>query len=38
MTNDPAALRSGKGHRDENFPVASVLIAARFREPGELVG
>jgi len=22
-------LRSGKGHRDENFPVASVLIDAR---------
>jgi hydroxysqualene synthase len=26
-------LRSGKGHRDENFPVASHLIAARFRAP-----
>ena len=26
-------LRSGKGHRDENFPVASHLIAARFRVP-----
>ena len=25
------ALQSGKGHRDENFPVASVLIAPRFR-------
>jgi hydroxysqualene synthase len=24
-------LRSGKGHRDENFPVASVLIDARHR-------
>jgi squalene synthase HpnC len=26
-----AELSSGKGHRDENFPVASVLIAARHR-------
>jgi squalene synthase HpnC len=26
-----AELRSGKGHRDENFPVASRLIAARHR-------
>jgi len=26
-----AALRSGKGHRDENFPVASRLIDARHR-------
>jgi hydroxysqualene synthase len=26
-------LRSGKGHRDENFPVASHLIAERFRAP-----
>lgn len=26
-------LRSGKGHRDENFPVASRLIAARHRAP-----
>jgi len=26
-----AQLRSGKGHRDENFPVASWLIAARHR-------
>ena len=25
--------RSGKGHRDENFPVASWLIAARHRAP-----
>jgi squalene synthase HpnC len=25
------ALASGKGHRDENFPVASVLIAAQHR-------
>jgi squalene synthase HpnC len=27
------ALSSGKGHRDENFPVASRLIDARHREP-----
>ena len=27
------ALQSGKGHKDENFPVASVLIAPRFRAP-----
>lgn len=26
-------LRSGKGHRDENFPVASLLIEPRFRGP-----
>jgi len=26
-------LQSGKGHRDENFPVASVLIAPRYRSP-----
>jgi squalene synthase HpnC len=26
-----AALQSGKGHKDENFPVASFLIAARHR-------
>jgi squalene synthase HpnC len=31
--NDASALRSGKGHRDENFPVASALIAPRFRPP-----
>src|SRR5262244_1440353 len=30
-TSDPAALRSGKGHRDENFPVASWLIDPRHR-------
>ena len=30
-TTDPAALRSGKGHRDENFPVASRLIHPRHR-------
>jgi len=28
-----AAFASGKGHRDENFPVASVLIAPAFRAP-----
>ena len=28
-----AALQSGKGHRDENFPVASVLIAPKYRAP-----
>jgi squalene synthase HpnC len=28
-----ADLQSGKGHKDENFPVASVLIAPRFRPP-----
>ena len=27
------ALQSGKGHKDENFPVASVLIVPRFRAP-----
>ncbi len=26
-----AAVASGKGHRDENFPVASLLVAARHR-------
>jgi hydroxysqualene synthase len=31
MTRDPAELRSGKGHRDENFPVASRLINPRHR-------
>jgi squalene synthase HpnC len=29
--NDASELRSGKGHRDENFPVASWLIAPRHR-------
>ena len=29
--SDAAALSSGKGHRDENFPVASVLISSRHR-------
>jgi hydroxysqualene synthase len=28
-----AQLQSGKGHRDENFPVASFLIAPRHRPP-----
>jgi squalene synthase HpnC len=31
MTSDPTVLRSGKGHRDENFPVASRLIHPRHR-------
>ena len=31
MTDRPADLRSGKGHRDENFPVASYLIHPRHR-------
>lgn len=31
MTDRPAELRSGKGHRDENFPVASYLIHPRHR-------
>jgi squalene synthase HpnC len=26
-------VRSGKGHRDENFPVASLLVAAEYRAP-----
>jgi squalene synthase HpnC len=30
---DASTLRSGKGHRDENFPVASFLIHPRHREP-----
>ena len=30
---DASALRSGKGYRDENFPVASFLIHPRHREP-----
>jgi hydroxysqualene synthase len=28
-----ATFRSGKGHRDENFPVASLLIDAQYRAP-----
>jgi squalene synthase HpnC len=31
--SEAIALQSGKGHRDENFPVASVLIAPRHRPP-----
>jgi squalene synthase HpnC len=31
--SDVGELASGKGHKDENFPVASVLIAPRFRTP-----
>jgi hydroxysqualene synthase len=31
MSEHAAALRSGKGHRDENFPVASRLIHPRHR-------
>ena len=29
LMTDSADLASGKGHKDENFPVASALIAAR---------
>jgi squalene synthase HpnC len=32
-TATAAELGSGKGHRDENFPVASWLVAARHRAP-----
>lgn len=32
-TLSPAALASGKGHRDENFPVASRLIRPDLRAP-----
>lgn len=32
-TNSAADLRSGKGHHDENFPVASWLIHPRHRAP-----
>jgi len=31
--NGAIDLRSGKGHRDENFPVASLLISAKHRGP-----
>jgi squalene synthase HpnC len=31
--NAAADLASGKGHKDENFPVASFLIEARYRPP-----
>lgn len=33
MTANASELRSGKGHRDENFPVASVLIPKQCRAP-----
>ncbi|MEG3124565.1 squalene synthase HpnC [Sphingomonas sp. GB1N7] len=33
MTNAATDLASGKGHRDENFPVASVLLSAEHRAP-----
>jgi squalene synthase HpnC len=33
MTATPSNLRSGKGHHDENFPVASRLIHPRYRAP-----
>src|SRR5438128_981582 len=32
-TRDVAQLQSGKGHHDENFPVASFLIAPKHRPP-----
>jgi len=31
MTSTPSRLRSGKGHRDENFPVASRFVHPRHR-------
>ncbi len=31
--SEAAALQSGKGHKDENFPVASFVIAPRHRAP-----
>jgi len=31
--SEAAVFASGKGHRDENFPVASLLIETRFRAP-----
>jgi hydroxysqualene synthase len=31
--DNPESLRSGKGHGDENFPVASRLISPRYRQP-----
>jgi phytoene/squalene synthetase len=31
-TGDARMWRSGKGHRDENFPVASWLIHRRYRK------
>jgi squalene synthase HpnC len=32
MSSDASALASGKGHRDENFPVASFLVHPRYRD------
>ena len=31
--SEAVALQSGKGHNDENFPVASFLIAPKARAP-----
>jgi squalene synthase HpnC len=31
MSDDATSLSSGKGHRDENFPVVSLLIRRRYR-------
>lgn len=33
MSGDVANLASGKGHRDENFPVASMLLKPQHRAP-----
>jgi squalene synthase HpnC len=33
MTEQPADFASGKGHRNENFPVASKLVAPAYRAP-----
>jgi squalene synthase HpnC len=33
MHEAPADLASGKGHTDENFPVASFLVAPKYRAP-----
>ena len=33
MNATAADLASGKGHKDENFPVASKLVAPQFRAP-----
>jgi squalene synthase HpnC len=33
VTATTATLASGKGHKDENFPVASVLLKAEYRAP-----
>ena len=33
QAQDASALASGKGHTDENFPVASFLVAPRHRAP-----